>query len=398
MPPEAQADHDASSTQVSPPELLGNHTKAEPSIPPPEGHATEASTPAAREVTPTSSSMATPAATPSMAGNAPTLSLGGRLQELFTLNREISAARALHVTPGAPAWDSLSLARGYYEAAVALVSRSMTLTRSDGTAAAWALLQQANSWLTEAHLKNAELTLVGGTAQERWLQASRLPLVQQALQGVPSEELQIAEQAWLETTPSRAAQLPVEERSHAVRSLRALFDALADPLIEQSSRLGILYLIRAVRIGLAVLLLLALVGVGATVLKRFHPPNIALNKLTSTSSLFNEYRSSQGAVDGDTITLGFHTDFQEDPWLLIDLGSMHPIHEVIVYNRSDCCTDRAVPMIIEVSPDGIRFTQVARKEEIFTRWDATFQSTQARFVRVKVKKKTFLHLAEVEVY
>ena len=64
-------------------------------------------------------------------------------------------------------------------------------------------------------------------------------------------------------------------------------------------------------------------------------------------------------MDGDLTNLGFHTIEAPNQNVTIDLGKVRRIFRVVVYNRADCCQQRAVPLKIEVSQDNKKFRQVA---------------------------------------
>lgn len=93
----------------------------------------------------------------------------------------------------------------------------------------------------------------------------------------------------------------------------------------------------------------------------------------------------------------FHTHAEANPWLLVDLGAPERVRAVAVENRSTCCQERAVPLIVELSADGKSWREVARKDEVFTSWKARFRAQQARFVRLRVPRHTVLHLRRVQV-
>jgi hypothetical protein len=93
----------------------------------------------------------------------------------------------------------------------------------------------------------------------------------------------------------------------------------------------------------------------------------------------------------------FHTLDDDRPWIEIDLGSKQRIVGAIIENREDCCTDRAVPLVIQVSTDHKTWKDVARRTEIFATWSPTFAPVSARWVRVMVMKKTSLHLHRVSI-
>jgi hypothetical protein len=99
----------------------------------------------------------------------------------------------------------------------------------------------------------------------------------------------------------------------------------------------------------------------------------------------------------DSPSYFFHTLEEDNPWLSIDLQSIRRVSGVEVINRSDCCSDRAVPLVVEVSIDQKRWRQVARRNADFTDWKSMFAPTPARWVRLSVRRRTFLHLQEVRV-
>lgn len=93
----------------------------------------------------------------------------------------------------------------------------------------------------------------------------------------------------------------------------------------------------------------------------------------------------------------FHTNEAESPWVEVDLGEVRAISRVTVTNRVDCCQERAVPMVVSVRGETGAARDVARKTEPFDTWEATFATTRARYVRLTVPRRTFLHLRNVEV-
>jgi hypothetical protein len=80
------------------------------------------------------------------------------------------------------------------------------------------------------------------------------------------------------------------------------------------------------------------------------------------------------------------------------LGTIQRLSSVKVQNREDCCSDRAVPLLLEVSSDGKQWKQLARKNDVFTTWTAEFSSVEARWVRLRLARKGMLHLAGIDIY
>jgi hypothetical protein len=53
--------------------------------------------------------------------------------------------------------------------------------------------------------------------------------------------------------------------------------------------------------------------------------------------------------------------------------------------------------VIELSDDATTWREVARRNEAFIDWEATFPSQTARYVRTRVTRRTILHLEGLSV-
>ena len=93
----------------------------------------------------------------------------------------------------------------------------------------------------------------------------------------------------------------------------------------------------------------------------------------------------------------FHTKEEDHPWVEIDLGKPRTIHRIVVENRRDCCTERAIPLVIEVRDGAGDFHEVGRRDEAFDTWTADFPAEEATRVRLVVEKTTAMHLAGVRI-
>jgi hypothetical protein len=143
------------------------------------------------------------------------------------------------------------------------------------------------------------------------------------------------------------------------------------------------------RIALVGLIVVAL-GFGVRSLTR--GPNLAEGKTYKTSS------SWSGCVGDPTCTaLLFHTDPEQNPWAELDLGAPRSFRRIEVTNRADCCPERAVPMVIEMSTDRVNWTEIAKRDKEFSTWTAKFPAKTARYLRFKVLKHSVLHLQEIAV-
>jgi hypothetical protein len=152
----------------------------------------------------------------------------------------------------------------------------------------------------------------------------------------------------------------------------------------------------------AIIVVVLLASAIAIVSYAVHPQNVALHKLAvSDGALFDT--KPAGAVNGRIYEkFGFHSEARDSPWLIVDLGRVYAIDGVRVYGRHDCCFDESVPMAVELSSDAATFNELAMRTEPFDQIDPWYirpeQPAKARFVRVRSLKKTFLVLAELEVY
>jgi hypothetical protein len=126
-------------------------------------------------------------------------------------------------------------------------------------------------------------------------------------------------------------------------------------------------------------------------------PDLAAGKSWKTSSTYASCDPVRRRCGGQPTAVFFHTAEDDSPWIEIDLGSPRTLGRIDVRNRMDCCQDRAVPLLVEVSEDESSWREIARKDESFMRWEGSFAPCEARYVRLRVPRKTFLHLEEVAI-
>jgi hypothetical protein len=132
-------------------------------------------------------------------------------------------------------------------------------------------------------------------------------------------------------------------------------------------------------------------------------PNIALHKPVTASGLAQGHASADGLVDGvkDGV-IGVQTTAQEQPWVQIDLGGIHMIKRVVVYNRGDGNLNDGLPYTLDVSEDGADYKPQWIREKPFG--DGSFLSppwaagvgVRGRFVRLRAQR--YIALSEVEVF
>lgn len=134
--------------------------------------------------------------------------------------------------------------------------------------------------------------------------------------------------------------------------------------------------------------------------------NLARGKPASQSSTseWSRANDAQGAVDG-VINGGFafHTANQANPWWQVDLGGTYRLSEVRLYNRLDCCGERARTVQVMLSGDGRAWRTVYRHDgSLFGGQDGkplvvSLNGETARHVRLRLNEANWFHLDEVEV-
>jgi hypothetical protein len=92
-----------------------------------------------------------------------------------------------------------------------------------------------------------------------------------------------------------------------------------------------------------------------------------------------------------------HTAFQPEPWVLIEVDEPRSIHEVTIENRRDCCFERGLPLLVELSSDGQTFSLVGWKNVTFAEWKLSFEPQTARYVRLRSQAETHLQLAQIAI-
>ncbi|MDE2239653.1 MAG: glycosyltransferase family 2 protein [Rhodospirillales bacterium] len=110
-------------------------------------------------------------------------------------------------------------------------------------------------------------------------------------------------------------------------------------------------------------------------------------------------RAVNGIIDG---TRKFHTDIEDNPWWQVDLGGIATITEIHIHNTRDFTWNRLTAFSIGASIDGESWVTLAEHHDEPPR-EAPFiwsgpGTAWARFVRVTLLGRNFLHLDQVEVF
>ncbi|MFM2054003.1 MAG: hypothetical protein RL456_2040 [Pseudomonadota bacterium] len=148
--------------------------------------------------------------------------------------------------------------------------------------------------------------------------------------------------------------------------------------------------------------------------KIVHFANVARGRGASQSSQW-ESAAAARAVDGNLDgSYGngsvSHTQSQAGAWWETDLGSVHDLHAVRVWNRTDCCAERLTDFHVFVSSQPMTGRSLADLLADPSVWRASHPAiapravrfdalgARGRHVRVQLAGTNFLQLAEVEVH
>lgn len=143
------------------------------------------------------------------------------------------------------------------------------------------------------------------------------------------------------------------------------------------------------------------------------PTNIARGKSVSASSLcpdvptpFHGAPQLGGAVDGirSEVRFAICTNREIRPWIAVDLGAPHTIHEVVVYGRTDGGWGEGdIPALIQLSLDNVHFRDVGTRTTPYTKrfpWHLEVPRVTARYVRLAAASDLpqQMIINEIEVY
>ena len=189
--------------------------------------------------------------------------------------------------------------------------------------------------------------------------------------------------------------LEIEQEAQLTRSELAEAELLIGKLID--ARRGKPVASRSVRrkyVGLALLVVGVATIVTTPTLLRGGP----WEKYRWTASSAAEGFSTTGTLGKvGPFQLLFHTEYEDEPWVVIDLVKLRPVHSISIRNREDCCDERCLPLVIEVAGDDQQFVEVARRTETFDVWKVEFPARKSRYVRLRVEATTMLHLREIKI-
>ena len=126
----------------------------------------------------------------------------------------------------------------------------------------------------------------------------------------------------------------------------------------------------------------------------------------ASSGALTTQSDAAGGVDGiKNGGFGFHTNQEDKPWWQADLGRREPLGRVVVWNRCTPDGARAARLHVLLSGDGKSWRTVYEHDgTVFggasdnKPLGVSLGGAEARFVRIQLPERTWLHLDEVEVF
>ncbi|MEM9203180.1 MAG: discoidin domain-containing protein [Actinomycetota bacterium] len=138
--------------------------------------------------------------------------------------------------------------------------------------------------------------------------------------------------------------------------------------------------------------------------------NVSLDQPATQSSDWNSTLTADKAVDGTlTESTGYAHTRDGEPWWEVDLGRMHTIEGINIWNRISCCRDRIVGAVVMIGahPYGDMTLEQAEQRSV---WSTTIESDDllfqidvptrlGRYVRIQLPPTAtpWLHMTEVGV-
>jgi hypothetical protein len=248
------------------------------------------------------------------------------------------------------------------------------------------LFREAAYWALLSH-SDAE----GSTSVKELLDGGKFPKPALSDTDIAALRTVLVDKTFVETAEDRADVLCKE-----ADLLQAFVHGLIQSELDAEDKVTNVLVQRWVRVGILAVIFGAILFMLAGVARRaVQGPDLAAGKSWKASSKAFDCHPKDMECGGARSAMFFHTVEEEKPWVEIDLGAPTTFSRLEVVNREDCCPERAVPLIVEVTDDHNKWTEVARRNETFREWETSFNATTARYVRLRVDRRTSFHLVRV---
>ena len=196
------------------------------------------------------------------------------------------------------------------------------------------------------------------------------------------------------------AELTPERQSDTAQRLHAFAAQLIEPLALHQRMQERAWVRRVQLLMLAAVGLVVLVFVGKHLKERYDlSQDLATSASWVASSRYEPECSCHSPEQSCASCPNFFfcTQSEDRPSIEFDLHRVQSLSAVVVDNRADCCPERALPLVVQVSTDHKHWKTVATRKEEFSTWRADFSTEQARWVKLYVARHDFLHLARVRL-
>lgn len=329
--------------------------------------------------------------------------VGGAVLEWFWQGRAVQAVRARGTTLTPRGQELLRRARLAHELGGRALEPQEPLPSGNGDAIACELYRESLEWSLAAHQEQGVGTTKSSSIStsrdlgELWDAADPTFLTKMAGKGPEASKLR---GEVVGRTFRDFAELESAEQARLGRALRLSAENATTALDATQNELDRIWLRRVVRLGALALAVVALVIlISKTTSWAETGKDLASDADWSVSSLYVAEPGCPAPSQECAASPNFfiHTNQEESPWLMFDMKAPKSISAVRVDNRLDCCYDRAIPLIVEVSDDAKTWKEVARRTTDFSSWKAEFPTTRTRYVRLRIPKLTNLHFSRVRL-
>jgi len=312
--------------------------------------------------------------------------------EWLTRSKAIAESR-VHLRERAHSSSGQKLARVSFDTGVRILDPVESLSSAEATSAhlALGLFRDAAFWAL-AELHGEQLPISEGWERLNEERRSRI--------GLHDGRLNLAAKTLSQFDFVQTAQWEPSKQIHEADAARELVERLLTVVEEPTGRLYALILSRWLRIASISFAILNIIWITFYLFHRvFVGTNLAEGKHWQTSTTHSGFDTETQQMYGQHYSFFFHTgEGDPEPWFELDFGSPTYFKRIEIDNRSDCCQERAVPLVVEASDDHTQWQPLAERTAPFSRWVFHVTPTTKRYLRLRVKRASTLHLESVKVY
>ncbi|MBC8133135.1 MAG: hypothetical protein H7X95_09155 [Deltaproteobacteria bacterium] len=140
----------------------------------------------------------------------------------------------------------------------------------------------------------------------------------------------------------------------------------------------------------------AVAGISTRARHWLAPIDLARSARWSTSSVLPGTPAA-GSTSAAAEPFFFHTNTEDHPWIRFDLPRPADVKRVRIRARTDCCTERTIPMNVEV-PDGDGWRLLCQRRVPFSSWSCDTGGVRTSVVRIRLAAQNMLHLSSVQIF